>query len=213
MFIAYQADLFFDPGMRRIVFVVLMWTVCGLRLAAADAFTFDAPKNWRSERIPFPLGFAKELEYTGFEELRFGPGMFKPGSPTYWTYVYFWWLKGDVDLDEKALERDLRNYYVGLSKSVGRSRGVQVDPAKIDVKIQLVKSSDKPASAPKWTGTITTYDVFVTGKLLKLNVEISRRSFEKQNRSWYFFSVSPLSGDKPEWSQMRKIRDSFRLKE
>ena len=66
----------------------------GLSAGAEDPFTFSAPKGWRSERIPFPLSFAPAMKYQGFEELRFGPGMFQPESETYWTYGFFWWLEG-----------------------------------------------------------------------------------------------------------------------
>src|SRR5688500_2734436 len=55
---------------------------------AADVpFAWPVPAGWRTETIPFPLGFAPTLPYTGIEELRFAPGMFKAGSDDFWTYA------------------------------------------------------------------------------------------------------------------------------
>jgi hypothetical protein len=105
-------------------------------IRAAEPFEFDSPKNWRAERIAFPLGFAPELKHSGFEELRFAPGMFNPKSNTYWTYVFFWWIEGEVTIDRTQMERDLKNYYLGLSKTVGRSRKLVIDPEKISAQLK-----------------------------------------------------------------------------
>lgn len=48
--------------------------------AVAADFTLPIPEGWRTETIPFPLEFAPELSYEGYEELRFSPGMFKAGD-------------------------------------------------------------------------------------------------------------------------------------
>ncbi len=40
------------------------------------------PQEWEFEYLEFPLAFAPDLEYNGFEELRFAPGMFDTASPS-----------------------------------------------------------------------------------------------------------------------------------
>ncbi|MGB0580929.1 MAG: hypothetical protein ACPGVU_14600, partial [Limisphaerales bacterium] len=176
---------------------------------AADPFTFKAPKDWRSERIPFPLGFAPELKYTGFEELRFGPGMFQPKSDTYWTYVFFWWIDGDIKLTKEQMEKDFDNYYRGLSRAVG-SRKFTIDTNKVSSSVTAVVQ--KNLDDPNFTGTLTTYDAFATGRLVKLNLEISRRHYAKLNRTFYFFAVSPKPRTEPVWKEMRRIGNSFKVK-
>ena len=47
---------------------------------AAAPILPPAPEGWRHERLAFPLDFAPDIELEGYEELRFAPGMFDPGS-------------------------------------------------------------------------------------------------------------------------------------
>jgi hypothetical protein len=211
-------------GLERVMFhlricalaAAIFFTGLAVSSAAEDPFTFSAPKGWRSERIPFPLGFAPEMKYRGFEELRFGPGMFKPKSETYWTYGFFWWLEGKQAIDEETLKRDLEIYYKGLSKAVGGSRNPRLDLDKVSAKVAKAspetKDSAKGAHRVQHTAKLTTYDAFVTGKLLELNVEISKRYFPELDRTWVWFSVSPKPTGDAVWTSMRSIRDSFKAR-
>ncbi|MBL4705559.1 MAG: hypothetical protein JKY54_13630 [Flavobacteriales bacterium] len=42
--------------------------------AQDDKAVLIAPDNWKSEIIPFPLGFAPSIDFVGIEDLRFSPG-------------------------------------------------------------------------------------------------------------------------------------------
>ena len=112
------------------------------------------------------------------------------------------------------LEKDLRAYYRGLSNAVGKPRGFKIIPDKITASLQPNTEGkvEGPKSLPKFTGILRTYDAFKTGRLLKLNIEISQHHFKDINRTWVFFSVSPHSRDSMAWLPMRKIRESFKLK-
>ena len=44
----------------------------------------SAPDNWLSEIIPFPLGFAQQIEFVGFEDLRFSPEWSDSTSQQFW---------------------------------------------------------------------------------------------------------------------------------
>lgn len=195
-----------NPDMKQFLLALCLFS--GVTSPAADPFTFDAPKNWRSERIPFPLGFAPELKYRGFEELRFGPGMFNPKSDTYWTYIFFWWIEGDVNLTKTQMEQDLNNYYRGLSRAVG-SRKFKIETDKVTT--QLTTPAEK-SNTLLFTGKLKTYDAFATGKLIDLNIEITRRNHPKLKRTNYFFAVSPKARNESVWEEMRAIGNSFQLK-
>ena len=183
--------------------------------AAEDPFRFAAPRGWRSERIPFPLGFAPKMKYQGFEELRFGPGMFQPGSETYWTYTFFWWLEGNQKVDAKTLKRDLEIYYKGLSRAVGGSRKLQLDLDRVTAKVTTPDPKDADGSGfhkVRHAAELKTYDAFTTGKLLSLRAEISVHYFPKLDRTWVWFSVAPKSADTTAWKTMRSMRDSFAVR-
>lgn len=199
---------------RALAFIILLAGLASSP-AADDPFAFSAPKGWRPERIPFPLGFAPAMEYRGFEELRFGPGMFKPDSETYWTYGFFWWLEGDQKVDAKSLKRDLEIYYRGLSKAVG-SRNFKIESNEISAEVAKVKTdargAGKGAHKIQYTAKLKTYDAFVTGKLLDLRVEISKHYYTKLNRTWVWFNVSPKADNQSVWKTMRAMRDSFEVR-
>src|SRR6185295_13678266 len=104
--------------------------------AAQDAdYQFPAPEGWRSERIEFPIPFAKDLDYKGFEDLRFAPGMFKSEAPDYFSYAFLFWVEGSISLEPKSLEKDLMKYYKGLCGAVGKSRKLDLDLSKISVQV------------------------------------------------------------------------------
>jgi hypothetical protein len=44
----------------------------------APPAAWPVPAEWKSEIIPFPLGFAPGLAHRGLEELRFPPGFNNP---------------------------------------------------------------------------------------------------------------------------------------
>ena len=43
---------------------------------AAKAKAIKTPEGWRGETIKLPAPFAKDMKLTGFEVIRFAPGMF-----------------------------------------------------------------------------------------------------------------------------------------
>src|SRR5882757_1118456 len=91
----------------------LMVLAIGATLQDADTH-FPAPDGWRTERIEFPIPFAKDLDYKGSEDLRFAPGMFKPEAPDYFSYAIVMWIDGALSFEPASLEKDLLKYYKGL---------------------------------------------------------------------------------------------------
>lgn len=182
--------------------------------AAADPFVYEAPSGWKPERIPFPLGFAPSLAYSGFEQLHFAPGMFDPTSETYFTYLFFWWVEGKPDVTEQSLARDLVAYYRGLTAAVGEPKGLKFDLTKVDAKVEAAVDEFPPrASATgvrRFTGRLATFDPFKTGKALALEVEITAWRCEREKHSVVFFCVSPKPRDAAVWTPMREALASFR---
>ncbi|MEW6736070.1 MAG: hypothetical protein AB1489_32555, partial [Acidobacteriota bacterium] len=174
--------------------------------ATNDPFIFTAPKDWRSERIAFPLDFAPEIKYQGFEELRFAPGMFNVKSDSYFTYTFFWWLEGKPEITSVELEKDLVSYFKGLCNAVGRSRGLNLDLSKVHATVQAATTKSQ---TQQYNAVVETYDPFNSGNLLSLNLEISARHCNKSNHTCIFFLVSPKSTESDLWRQLREIRDSF----
>jgi hypothetical protein len=176
-------------------------------------FQLNAPKDWRSETINFPLDFAPEIKYQGFEELRFAPGMFKPDSDTYFTYAFFWCLNGDEKITPAILESNLTIYFKGLCKAVGEARHLKIDASKISVK---VNSDDLNAGAKSrytkiYRATIDTFDPFNKGEAIKLNGEIAFLDYSSNNLTVLFFCISTKPFNNEIWKQLYQIRDSLAI--
>ena len=195
---------------KRLFWLLLITIMVCEVYGQQEEFRFVAPKDWKSERIDFPLGFAPKINYEGFEELRFAPGMFDPKSESYFTYTFFWWIK-EQNITPEQLEKDLVNYFQGLTSAVGKSKGQDYDLSKVKAKvIPLAENKTKlPYKTKNYQAVVDTYDAFASKNLLTLNMEITIFNCADAKRTISFFCVSPKSKNEAIWKQMQEIRDSF----
>lgn len=178
---------------------------------ALSAFEWPVPAGWRTETIPFPLGFAPSIPYSGVEELRFAPGMFTAGSDELWTYAFVWWLDGDVAFDAATLNAELAAYFTGLSLAVEQREGF--DPKDAAAVAKLAPAGPAESGAARWEGTVSVYDAFVTHARVELNLEVRARRCAAQDRSVALFTVSPQPKDHAVWAQLAALRDAFHCAE
>lgn len=183
---------------------------CGALAQDAD-YKFPSPDGWRTERIEFPIPFAKDLDYKGLEDLRFAPGMFKPEAPDYFSYAFLFWIEGAMSFEPKSIETDLLKYYKGLCAAVAKSRKLDVDLSKIAVQVKKLDPKGKLGGedADRFEATIDLVDAFVTGKPLKLNLELWTRKADAGKRSCLFALASPKEKSEGVWETLRKIRSDF----
>ena len=164
------------------------------------------PPDWRYERIDFPLSFAPELKYDGFEELGFSPGMFNAKSDTYFTYVFAMKITNDVSIDGKLLKSLLETYFRGLCRTVAEGTDFDIDVSKISATVR-----EDHYEAPRtrhFTVMLDSYDPFVTGKKLKLRLEMLVVD-RKRNDHLIFAAASPKPADSPVWRVLRKLKQQF----
>ena len=188
-----------------------MRALLAILLLQADPYAIKTPEKWRSERIPFPLDFAKDLDYKGVEDLRFSPGMFKPEADDYFSYVFLFWLEGSVPVDAKSLEADLLKYYKGLCATVAKGRKLDLDLSKIAVKATKQEGKAKLAGeeADSFHARIDWFDPFTTGKPLTLHLELWSRPADAGKRTCLFALASPQEKSAPIWETLRKIQSGF----
>lgn len=178
-------------------------------------FELSAPKDWRPETIPFPLDFAPEIKYKGFEELCFAPGMFKRDSATYFTYVFFWYLEGDQTITAKNLEQNLTLYFRGLCKEVGEAKKLTIDTNQIKAKVTKHNTSDLFLDSKyneHFDAQITIFDSFNKGEKVELNSDIAVSKTQKNTVLFFCVSPKPYNDSSKIWFQMYDIRNSLKIK-
>jgi hypothetical protein len=165
-----------------------------------------APPDWRFERIDFPLEFAPQLKYDGFEELQFAPGMFNAKSDTYFTYVFALKITNDLTIDGDWLKSFLDTYYRGLCKTVAEGTDFDIDVSKITATVR--EDHYEAQDSRHFSVTLASFDPFVTGKPLTLNLEILLLETSRTDHR-VFAAVSPKPTESPVWKLLRKLKRQF----
>tara|TARA_R110002072_G_scaffold118631_1_gene250759 strand:- start:174477 stop:175073 length:597 start_codon:yes stop_codon:yes gene_type:complete len=153
--------------------------------------------TWLKEIITFPIGFAPELQYEGYEDLRFAKNWSKPESPEFWTYTLAWNINLKKPLSIAQLETDLQFYYDGLMGVVNK------DP---DFKIpsSIIKLSSMDRGTLK--GTIQVYDSFHSKKVITLHIMIEQQYCEEKQSYTPIFRVSIKDFDAPIWQELQSVK-------
>ncbi len=183
--------------------------VTGDEDVATGSFFLPTPDGWRTETIPFPLGFAPELEYEGVEELRFAPGMFEADSEDFWTYAFVWWISDRSSLDPGGLAKDLEFYFTGLTQAVAAERGFDANAASHDVQLATVDGGGHDSEID-FEGGATIFDPFATGETLSLNIRVQQILCPDEGRLAVVFELSPQPFIHQVWSSLAGIREGFR---
>ena len=171
----------------------------------ATGFEWPVPEGWTPETIPFPLGFAPGIPFHGLEELRFAPGFFDPQASTYWSYAFVWWLEDPPSFDAPSIAPVLREYFAGLTTAVGKDKH-PIDPAQF--RAELASSAE--AGRTILVGQVHTYDSFVTGEPIVLNVEARMRECPRAGRRAITFVLSPKPPGDPVWDELRACESALR---
>lgn len=164
------------------------------------------PPDWRFERIEFPLPFAPDLKYEGFEELSFAPGMFNAKSDTYFTYVFAMKLTSKAVIDAPGLKSLLETYFRGLCKAVAEGTDFKIDASRISAKVK--EDHFEAHHARHFHATLESFDPFVTGKPLTLYLEMLTLELGPRDHR-LFAAVSPKPADAPIWKLLRTLKKQF----
>jgi hypothetical protein len=148
------------------------------------------PAGWKSETIPFPLGFAPGLAHRGVEELRFPPGMFDRTAPDYWSYAFVWRTDDAAMLAAPILAAELTAYFRGLIAAVDEKKQQVKSIDDIWVKVTGEGEGEK-----RFSLAINLYDAFSDGGLVALD-GWAQRTPCGEGSLWVFVMT-------PEGSQIR----------
>ncbi len=161
---------------------------------------FDANATWTKEIIHFPIGFAPDIPYEGYEDLRFAAGWAKKDSPEFWTYIFAWHVNGKQMLTTQILEAHLKMYFDGLMNAVNKDKDFEVPAttASFTKKESVNKESD-------FTGKVTMHDSFHTKTTITLNILVKNYFCEEENKTIIVFKISPKGLDNEIWNTFQQV--------
>lgn len=175
--------------------------------SVAAPYNFALPKGWAEERIAFPIEFAPQINYTGFENLRFAPGWELTTSEEHWAYAFLWWLDGKPVLNKTILENNLTGYYTGL---VGRNIKERHIPANkvVPVKTNLQKTNAGPGDIETYEGTVVITDYLDPNYApISLNIKVHKKDCP---HTAYIFQISPKPYEHSVWQQLDQLDQQFK---
>lgn len=165
------------------------------------------PEDWKYEFIAFPLDFAPLLNYEGYEELRFAPGMFDVDSPSYFTYLFAISFEGKQDFSIPNCKKFLSIYYQGLCFDVAKAKEITVDTSKIIITAEKpkVKTGDNDA----YFITVKYLDTFNEGNEVMLNMELVVLNPKSHEKTYFLALVSPQPKYSEIWKELYTYRKSL----
>lgn len=198
-----------NDHLMKYIFILSFLFFCnsGLDLKAqskVDSVVLKAPSDWRSELIPFPLGFAPDIDLKGFEDIRFAPGWADSKQADFWTYAFIWSLEENPGLSGEKLARIFRQYFDGLMKVV--AEGNNIDKKDIPKTKAEFKVIPEKTNTPRYLGQIETFDAFFSKSALLLYVKAQYVFCEKTARHYVFFYLSPNDFDQEIWAEFNKVK-------
>ena len=185
--------------------IVFFWVPTAANAQVATPTLLLAPVDWRFEAMPLPPRFAPKVKWTGFEEIRFAPGVFDNSSPNYFSYVIALSVNGTSAIDAAGIKDFLETYFRGLLPRVGQRKGLTVNASQIAA--EIAPAQTKPKTNARCQGTVAIIDTFTDGRKTTLNVEADVLPQEALKKTHVLLLLSPRTRDSKIWKTLRGIRD------
>ena len=162
--------------------------------------------TWGKEIIQVPFWFAPEINYEGYEDIRFAKGWEKINSPGFWTLIFAWDINLKTKPTTKFFEGNLKLYFDGLMKVVNEDSLLIIPKTKAFFKEKKTKNG-----ITTFIGTVETYDAFTTKKILALNVTIESYYCKKTKKHIPLFRFSPKDFKHKSWDMLNQARLSANI--
>jgi hypothetical protein len=178
---------------KLVLILILFFLRIGISFSQEYETVLSSPDNWQGEIIPFPLGFAQEIDFEGFEDLRFSPGWNDPNSQEFWTYMFVWYVEKVSPMTESKLTEYFNLYYDGLMGIDDNNRDT-TNSNQLDKTICLFVKTDEG-----FDGKMRTYDRFFTKDYITLNIKVKESFCPETNKQIIRFDISPKDFDHEVW--------------
>lgn len=183
---------------------IAMLLLCSVLAFAQDEKDLDileADSTWLKEIIKFPLSFAQDINYKGYEDLRFAKDWSKPEGSEFFTYAFVW----NINLIEmptiNMLEDNMKLYYDGLMAAVNKDENFTI-PESV---IHFSKKENINKKLPYFIGEMKVYDSFFTKKIITLFANVETIYCKEQNKYLMLFRISSLNFENSIWKKLQDV--------
>lgn len=181
--------------MKKLFIVCLFLLSSTFTLAQEIKGVFSKKNTWGKEILDFPLGFAREIPYQGYADIRFHKDWTKENKAGFWSYLFAWYVKGNQNPTLKELETYMKYYYDGL-----------VDGKRPDRPESIVLFLKSDSEDIDYVGKMSLFDRFTTNKVLVLHIEVKTLYCQENNTSNIVFRISPKPFDHVIWKELKSVK-------
>jgi len=172
----------------------------GFILLALDSFgqeksnfnLLQTDSTWNQEVFHFPIPFAPEIKFEGFEDARFPMFWSKKDSTDFWSYVFVWSISNPVEITSGVLENNLEMYFNGLMNYQNT--------------VALFIEKEPSSTANKYIGKLKTLDALVTKANMTLHVTTEHFYCNQSRTTYIVFRFSPQEFGLNIWKKLENIK-------
>ena len=190
--------------MKKKIFTISLILFAGLVFSQEEqnleVFTTDS--TWIKEIIKFPIGFAQDIKYEGFEDLRFPQGWSKEDSPNFWSYVWAWNINSTEAPTTSNLEKNTQLYFDGL---LGLDF-YKIDDVKVPRTNAVFIKNETTKGNLQFVGKVKTFDTRYTKQPMTLNVLVEHYYCETKKKTIIVFRYSPKPFDDNVWNKLNEVK-------
>jgi len=190
--------------MKKKIFTILLILFVGLVFSQEEDIqeVFTTDSTWIKEIIKFPIGFAQDIKYEGFEDLRFPQGWSKEDSPEFWSYVWAWNINSTEEPTTSDLEKNTQLYFDGLlGLDFYKKNDIKVPRTNaVFIKKETVKGNQQ------FVGKVKTFDTRYTKQPMTLNVLVEHYYCETKKKTIIVFRYSPKPFDDNVWNKLKEVK-------
>jgi len=168
-----------------------------------------SPTDWKFERMDLPFDFAPGINYKGFEEIRFSPGMFDTTSDYYFTYVFAISISNTKQIGANEIKTFLNKYYRGLSMSAGKEKKLLPDTSLIKSNVMFLNKIN--ATCYTYEASVIFFDTFTNGRKVILTMEIEIAQDFNSDGAYMIAIVSADNETEEIWNKLHDIRKAIDL--
>lgn len=188
--------------MKHILYTLalLLYSITAFAQEESQLEAFIADSTWTKEIIEFPIGFAQDIPYEGYEDLRFAKQWRDQTHKDFWCYTFAWHIKTNEKQTTKTLETYMASYYNGLMAAVNKKKDFKVPATTV-----LFIENNSTQTDADFIGKISVYDAFNSEAMMTLNVLVKAHYCDATHTSAIVFRLSPQTFDQEIWIRFDTI--------